>query len=332
MFGVLHRLKCVGFGILVVIFWLGGWQVSAESLDDRWKMVLELDENRSLRQGSSEDLVAAIRRGADLRVMTEFKENEHVDTDSDSDELIREVCDFQITYLVDNRWSAGIMQLRQPVSLPHRFGGRPSMSFFLYNQDGEQGIARPFLDGQPASNQLGSGPGPDHPNMPKMHQHDNLDDQTNAPSHNFIYDFDVFRYFVRDDWQQVLEHDDQGVVQSGSVKDLAAAFTAGRQVKLALRNLCSDLPSKGEVNQIEHEVFTRGSSCYYYTKQNLFITGADPLIRVGPCIPLQYSSGGWDVSWVMARTDGFAVQRLLNPRTLQFEDREGRYAMRWFVR
>ena len=60
----------------------------------------------------------------------------------------------------------------------------------------------------------------------------------------------------------------------------------------------------------------------------LALTGTYPV----PAFYLQYSSGGWDVSWVMARTDGFTVQRLLNPRTLQFEDREGRYAMRWFVR
>ena len=316
----------IGFGLSVA------WQASAESLEGRWELVLELDENRCVRRGDSEGLAAAIRGGADLRVLTEFLQNEHLDPDSGSEELIREVCDFQITYLLDNRWSAGIMQLRQPISLPQGFGSRPSMSFFLYNQDGEQGIARPFLDGRPSKNELGTGPVPKHEKMTKYHQHDNLDGNTNAPSHNFVYDFEVFRFFVRDDWQQVLRHDAHGVVQSGSVDALNDAFTAGRQVKLAIRDLCSDFVTVEKGEEIEHEVFTRAGSCYYYTEQKLFIAGADPLIRVQPSIPLQYSSGGWDVSWIMARTDGFAVLRCLNPRTLQFEDQEGRYAMRWFVR
>jgi len=86
------------------------------------------------------------------------------------------------------------------------------------------------------------------------------------------------------------------------------------------------------ISPIEHEVFTRASSCYYYTEQKLFITGTDPLVRVRPSIPLQYASGGWDVSWIMARTDGFAALRRLNPYTLKFEKQEGQYAMRWFVR
>ena len=304
-----------------------------ETRDDRWRKVLELDRDRRVIGGKSEDLAAAIRRGADLRILTEFVHGEHIDPTSGSDELVREVCDFQITYLLSNYWTAGIMQLRQPVSLPAGFGDRPSMSFFLYNQDGQQGIGRPFLDGSDADSKLQGSRVPDHPEMPKYHQHDNLDSNTNAPSHNFIYDFETFRYFVRDDWQQVLEHDAAGSVISGSVEQLARAFAAGRQVKLALRNLCSDLLLKTTAQTpIEHEVFTRASSCYYYTQQQLFIAGADPLVRLGPSIPLQYSSGAWDICWIIARTDGFAVLRRLNPFTLKFDEIEGRHALRWFVR
>ena len=98
-----------------------------------WNFALELNESRQIQRGSPQDLTDAIRRGADLRVMTEFLHGEHVDTTSDSDELIREVCDFQITYLLDDRWVAGIMQLRQPIDLPVGFGIRPSMSYFIYN-------------------------------------------------------------------------------------------------------------------------------------------------------------------------------------------------------
>ena len=314
-------------GVLVAGLPFGGRELLAQSVSNPWKQVLELDQNRRVRHGNAKGLVTAIRRGADLRIMTEFPQGEHVDPDSDSDEVVLEVCDFQITYLLDNHWTAGIMQLRQPISLPEGFGDRASMSFFLYNQDGQQGIARPYLDGRIANGVLNVGPVPDHSKMPKYHQHDNFDAKTNAPSHNFVYDFDVFRYFVRDNWQQVLEHDINGAVVSGSVDDLANAFASGQQVKLAIRGLCSDLGGT-----IDHEVFVRAGSCYYYTEQTLFIAGADPLVRIRPSIPLRYSSGGWDISWVMARTDGFAVLRRLNPYTLKFDDQQGQYAIRWFVR
>ncbi len=162
--------------------------------DSPWACALELRSDRSVSAGSSKVLCDAIRRGADLRILTEFIHGEHIDPDSPSREIIREVCDFQITYLLDDRWAAGIMQQRQPISLPDGFGVRPSMSFFLYNQDGEQGIARPYLDGLPATGQIGSTPPPDHAKIPKYHQHDNWDADTNAPSHNFVYDFEIFRY------------------------------------------------------------------------------------------------------------------------------------------
>ena len=74
------------------------------------------------------------------------------------------------------------MTLRQPVDLPDGFGPRPSMSFFLYNQDGQQAIARPYLDGAPAAGTLGPAPIDDHSDMPRYHQQDSWDASTNAPS------------------------------------------------------------------------------------------------------------------------------------------------------
>ena len=304
--------------------------MSSDALVNPWRLVLELDASRKVCDGKPDALVDAIRGGADLRVLTEFIHNEHIDPDSDNDELVREVCDFQITYLLDDRWVAGIMQLRQPIDLPVGFGVRPSMSYFLYNQDGEQAIARPYLDGQTAVGQFGPTPVPDHAGRSKFVQHDNWDDGTNAPSRNFIYDFEVFRYIVRDDWHQVLEHDDTGDIMSGSVDALADAFTNGRQVKLGVRGLCNNLTPNSE-NKIDHEVFIHASSCYYYTDQKLFIAATNPLIRVRPAIPLQYTSQAWDITWLMARTDGITVHRRVNPYTLKFDELRGHYAMRWFV-
>ena len=73
----------------------------------RWTQVLELDAQRHVVSGETDALVAAVRSGADLRIGTGFRHNEHIDTSSDREELIREVMDFRVTYLLEDRWVAG---------------------------------------------------------------------------------------------------------------------------------------------------------------------------------------------------------------------------------
>ena len=124
----------------------------------KWTCALTLDSTRTVVAGSEKALVDGIRKGGDLRICTEFLHNEHIDVRSDSAERVREVAEFGVTYLVEERWAAGIMSLRQPVELPTGFGRRPSMSFFLYNQDGRQAIGRPYLDGVPPHGVPGASP------------------------------------------------------------------------------------------------------------------------------------------------------------------------------
>src|SRR5207249_2814766 len=153
---------------------------------DDWRLVLTLDRDRRPIGGSPQELRRAIRAGADLRIYSEFYHDEHIDTDSDNHELIQESMDMRATYLIDDRWVAGMLTLRQPVQLPDGFGPRPSLSLFLYNEDGSQAIARPYLDGGPISGAPGPSPPVDHARMPKYHEFDRWDDGTNAPSSNFI--------------------------------------------------------------------------------------------------------------------------------------------------
>lgn len=289
---------------------------------------LTLNTDRTIRSGSYTALAAAIRRGADLRIATEFRHNEHIDTDSPSPELIREVAEFRVTYLLEDHWSAGIMMLRQPVDLPDGFGPRPSMSCFLYNQDGQQAIARPYLDGLPAHGPRGPSPLDDHSAMPRYHQYDSWDAGTNAPSSNFVYDFDHYQFWVNDRWREVLAHAADGTVLSGSLEELVEAFSQGCAIKLGLRGLCDDMAG---ATPVEHEVFVHAGSSYYYTEQRLFMTGTHPLVRVLPTIPLRYTSGGWDIGWLMARTDGHVARWLCDPYTLAFHKSAARYAIRWFV-
>jgi len=297
----------------------------------QWKCVLTLNSERGVVAGSEIALAHAIRNAADLRVYTEFIHNEHIDTNSDSAERVLEVAEFGVTYLLQDSWAAGIMSLRQPIELPGGFGPRSSMSFFLYNQNGQQAIARPFLDGVPATGSPGPSSPDAFPNMPKYHAQETWDGETNAPSSNFIYDFDVFGYCVSDSWQEILSHDADGVARSGSVDDLVEAFAAGCEVKVCVRGLCASLAAEN-AGPVDHEVFVQAGSCYFYTKQRLFICGTHPVIRVRPSVPLLYETGGWDFGWLMVRSDGHVVYRRCDPYTLAFQDIQDRYAVRWFVR
>lgn len=296
-----------------------------------WRCLLELNAAREIVKGSPDDLGAAIRRAADLRIGTEFLHNEHIDVTSSSSERIREVAEFGVTYLISNSWSAGVMSLRQPIELPTGFGPRPSMSFFLYNQDGTQGIARPFLDGQLATGSKGPAVARPPADMPKYHVENAWDAETNAPSHNFVYDFDVFRFCVRDNWQELLHHTSDGTVLSGSLDDLIEAFSAGCSIKLGIAGLCGSLTNPDE-GSVDHEVFVQGGSAYYYMEQRLFMIGTHPIVRIRPSIPMRYSSNEWDFGWLMIRTDGHTVYRRCDPHTLRFTDHVSRHEIRWFVR
>lgn len=296
-----------------------------------WTCALELDVHRTVVAGSGEALCEAIGRGADLRIYTEFRYNEHRDVDSENPEIVREVSDFRVTYLVEGRWVAGIMSLRQPIQPPDGFGPRPSMSFFMYNQDGRQAIARPHLDGGPLKGMPGRSPADPHDEMPKYHEEEAWDGETNAPSSNFVYEFERYRFWVLDEWEEVLAHEADGTVTAGSLQGLCEAFSQGRDVKVGVRGLCADLASEGD-DAPDHEVFVQTGPGYYQTETRLFSAGTHPLIRVKPGIPMRYESRGWDFGWVLARTDGVVPSLIYDPYTLRARRERRRYAVRWFVR
>ena len=295
-----------------------------------WTCVLELNDRRDTVVGSAADLCDALRMGADLRVGTAFRYNEHIDTSSANRELVREHMDFRETWILDDRWTAGIETLRMPVALPEGFGPRPSMSFFLYNQDGQQAVARPYLDGiAPDATAVRAAPGEGQP-MPGMHLISAADEHTNAPSHHFIYAFDYFRYLVCDRWREVLSHDERGTVVSGSFDALIEAVDQGREIKVAIRGLCRDLVSD-EDGGPDHEVFVHVGPCYHHTATGFLCGATHPLVRVRPAIPLIYAARAWDFGWLLVRTDGHVAGWLCDPYTLKFNRSELRCAIRWFT-
>jgi hypothetical protein len=296
-----------------------------------WREVLTLSSDRKVIGGSYDAFTSAIGRGADFRIGTEFRHNEHIDTTSSDHSLMRETMHFPVTYLVDNRWAAAACTLRQPVADLNGFGARPSMSLFLYNQNGDQGVARLHLDG----GEMGTGFGPsiatNHPDMPKYHQADNYDVGTNAPATNFVYDFDVFRFFVREGWRELLHHDEKGKVIEGSVDALIDAFSRGCDVKVGVSGLCDDLVPAGE-KTIENIIFSSTIANYSYLDQKLFYVATTPLVRIRPSVPLKYGSRNWDVGWLIVRTDGVVKTLIYDPYTLKTSRGNLRCGVRWFAR
>jgi len=297
-----------------------------------WTAALTLSSDRAVAGGSPADLATAVSRGADLRVYTEFLFEEHIvpggDGDPGHDGVIREVIDFREVILLAGHHVAAVTTLRQALTPPFGFNGEPRMSYFLYQGDGRQACANVLLGEIPSDVRPGVRADlPTPADMPKMSPEVVYDIGTAGPSRNFVYDMEVYRYFVRDDWEELLVHDADGRVERGSIDAIEAAQIAGREIKVGIRGLAADLGTGPE-----HEVFTLVGSGFFHTRMRLYDTLTHPLVRVAPSIPVEYRSNGWDVAWVHLRTDGESIVRRLDPYTRTFEDRPARFACRWFAR
>ena len=304
-----------------------------------WSLALELTPDRSVRAGSKAALAEAIGRAADLRVYTEFLFEEHIIPGGNGDPTqngpIREVIDFRQTILVEGRHVGAVTTQRQPLEPPFGFNGTdPKMSFFMYTGDGDQALANLVfagVEGAPPPGERTLVPPPD--DMPKMGDQEYFDLGTSGPSRNFVYDMETYRYFVRDDWEEILAHEADGTVTAGSFDALEAAQIAGREIKVGIRDLAAGLRRPGgPETDVPHEVFTPVGSGFLHTGPRVYAALTHPLVRVAASDPLRYGSGGWDVAWVFLRTDGASVVRRLEPYTRTWTDVPARFACRWFAR
>lgn len=297
---------------------------------------LELDMKRNIVGGSEETLKNAIKNAADLRVYTEFRHNEHIDTSSPDNQLIRETSDFPATYVIEDKWVAAMMTLRQPVTLPDRFGERPSMSFFMYNQNGLQATARPFLDGAGSYETIGElppemfGGGGEPKPMKLMNNISSFSENTNAPAINFVYDFYSYKFLVNDGWKEVLSHDAEGNVISGSAKALEEASMNGYNIKVGIKGICEGV--FGAENTLNHELFIETGPHYYYTEKGFMVAETRPFVRVIPEIPMTYKEKNWDFGWAIVRSDGHVAGLWYDPYTLKYRRTYTKHAMRWFVK
>ncbi len=288
--------------------------------------VLKLDPKRNIVSGSPEALNEKVRGGADIRISTGFIHNEHIDPSSDDSQLIVETSTFAETVLIDGKWSAYFMTLRQPVGLPTGFGPSNALSLFLYNQDGQQAVGRLVMD--PTESVEASNDVTDDAPFKKTHTISAFDAGTPGYSKNFIYDFEDFRYLANDCYEEIFANDENGRCVSGSVKALEDAYGEGRAIKIAVRGISDVL--WGDTGHSD-EIYIHCASSYYYTKDKLMITNSLPFISVPADIPLTYKSRSYRYCWMIARCDGRVEIRTFNPFDSEWKTTVAHLPVRWFA-
>lgn len=241
-----------------------------------WSCALELDERRRVVSGSAAELAAAVRGAADVRCYTTFDYGEHMSVPDSGVGLVQEMMNFGVTHWLEGEHAAGIQTTRYPANCSPGFQSFPSVSFFLYNDNGECGIARPCLAQQGSALLAGDVP-------EKYTTLDRWDSDTPSPSENYIYEFGVCRWWTREAWEAVLAHDADGVPTSGSLEALQDAFRAGRDIKVGVGDLCADLACGGG-QPIAHEVFVGMGPLYNHQDQGFLGGESLPLVRVAPAV------------------------------------------------
>ena len=290
-----------------------------------WVRKLEMNEGREITNGSFEDLAAAANNGDDIRCYTTFDYGEHMASPGSDVGWVEEMMNFGVIYLLEGSRIAGIETTRYPADCSLGFQPDPSLSFFLYNDNGQFGIARPFLDGRKSKAELG-----EH-SIPKYTSLGTFDNGTSCPSENATYEFGEYAWWTKDDWQEVLSVGPKGSVLGGSLEELWNAFRSGKEIKVAVKQLCDFLALQGE-QAIEHEVFVCLGPIYAHRDQGFLGGESQPIVRVLPDTPLEYRSGNWNYGWILPRTDGVVHQLVIDPYTNKFNRIKGRHSIRWFVR
>ena len=290
----------------------------------QWRCVLRLGQRREVVSGSRADLAAAARGGADLRSYSTFDYGEHMSAPGSDVGLVQEMMNFGVVYWLEADHVAGIQTTRYPADCSLGFVDCPSLSFFLVNDCGQAGIARPFLQQTEGTGALAGDP------PPKYHTLDQWDQDTRSPSENYVYEFGEYAFWVNERWEQVLAHDAEGHATFGSLQALQEAFRAGRSVKVGIAGLCADLAPAGE-RSVEHEVFVEMGPIYNHEDQGFLGGESLPLVRVNAAAPLAYRTGNWNFGWILPRTDGVVHGLVIDPYTREFQRIESRHATRWFV-
>ena len=140
-----------------------------------------------------------------------------------------------------------------------------------------------------------------------------------------------YHWWVRDDWEEVCSHDEDGNPSRGSWQEVRSAANEGCELKVGIRNLWSHLTPSGE-DPVEHEVFVACGTQFAHVEGGFFGALTTPTFLVRPGTPLQFRDETIETGWLLVRSDGRVRRQTLNVSTFRWEQTWSRYAMRWFAR
>jgi hypothetical protein len=230
--------------------------------------------------------------------------------------LVEETGTLQTSWVFDDKHVGGLQTLRHPLDCGLGIRTRPSMSLWVFNVAARQRSAFVPLDGTPAKNATGQWVHVD--NTPYDRSAENL-----VPTR--------YRWWARDDWEEVCAHDETGKASLGGWEELRKAVDGGRRVKVGIRYLWSYLTPEGE-DAPTHEVFVECTSEFSHLDQGFFGALTQPTFLLRPCVPLSFTGESFASGWLVVRTDGQVQRQILNPTTMQWEQSWTRHSLRWFVR
>ena len=142
--------------------------------------------------------------------------------------------------------------------------------------------------------------------------------------------YDLYRWYVRDCWDLLYEHDEQGRALNGSPERLRAAIRDGLGLKIGIKNLfgLDDTDSKGP----EHWVFLPGILHLNYLGSSRPITFTTRrLVVVSATWPLVLTQKSFHPATILARNTGEVGLELGTLLPPGFQIRRIRRPMRWLA-
>ena len=274
-----------------------------------WTKICSVAGDFQPAAGSVAAVAEAVRRGADLRRFSTY--------DPESTGLVEETMSLQTTWVFDDEHVGGLSTLRHPVDAGLDFWSRPTMAYWIFNVTAPSASAMVPMDGQAADRAEDGWVYVDNTPFDRA-----LDKQWLSKQ---------YHWWVRDDWEEVCTHDEDGNPSRGSWEDVRSAANDGCELKVGIRDLWSHLASPG-VEPPEHEVFTTCGTQFAHVDGAFFGALTTPTFLVRPVAPLKFRDDVVEPGWLLVRSDGRVKRQTLNVSTFKWEQTWGRYAVRWFAR
>lgn len=266
------------------------------------------DRDHTPISGSVAAVAEAVRSGSDLRRFSTYKLK--------GAGMVEETMTLQTTWVFDERNVGGLQTLRHPVDCGLGIKVQPSLALWIFPVGVQQRSTFVPLEGIPMADatdqwaQVNNNPY-------------GADDEEFVPQR--------YQWWARSDWEQICAHDELGNPFLGSWKNIHAAAHDGCVLKVGVKNLWSDFASDRKEFR-DHEVFVECTTDFSHVDGEFFGSLTQPTFLIQPCIPLIFTDGYYALGWLVVRSDGRIQRRVLNPSTMQWEQKWGRYAVRWFAR